>query len=118
MYIVYTGSIYSGGEGKWEKKSNLTRPGEIVDLSIANDNKKKTPLNNRKRPDNNTATINNSTLVARTYIIIDAVCGSAAERVVGSNEAAITHDDESFVTKHSSSISATTIARQYSTIII
>jgi len=58
MYIVYT-AVYSGraggGEGKWEKKSNLTRPGEIVDLSIANDNKKKNPQQpkNRKRPDNN-----------------------------------------------------------------
>lgn len=40
-----------------KKKSNLTRPGEMVDLSIANDNKKikkKTPTTeNRKRPDNN-----------------------------------------------------------------
>jgi len=58
------------------KKSNLTRPGETVDLSIANDNKKNTPTT--ENDPIITATINNSTLVVRAYIIIDAVCGSAA----------------------------------------
>lgn len=81
MYIVYVLYTYSGGRAASEK-SNLTRPGEIVDLSIANDkNNNKKKIKNPPKTENDpiiTATINNSAPVARAYIIIDAVCGSSA----------------------------------------
>jgi len=70
--------IAVGGKVGVKKKSNLTRPGEIVDLSIANKNKNPPTSENRKRLDNIIATINNGALAARAYIIIDAVWESAA----------------------------------------